>query len=124
MAKSKIKRFGNPEFLRKIKPETLLKLLRKFHGFFQERGMDFNGSNLNPAQLEQLSALIVSPPSTCPGQFLDAVDMLDMLTSNTGLDELRMVAGELVRKVQEKGDTAGDIALKVWLIDRHAIERI
>lgn len=124
MSKSKIKRFGNPEFLRKIKPETLLKLLAKFRSFFQGRGMNFNGATLNPQQLEQLSGLIVSPPSTCPGPFLDAVDMLDMLTSNTGLDELRMVAGDLVRKVQEKGDTAGDIALKVWLIDRHAIERI
>lgn len=124
MAKPKIKRFGNPEFLRKIKPETLLKLLQKFNGFFKGRGIHFSGSTLNPAQLDHLSALIVSPPSTCPGGFLDAVDMLDMLTSNTGLDELRMVAGDLVRKVQEKGDTAGDIALKVWLIDRHAIERI
>jgi hypothetical protein len=124
MAKPKIKRFGNPEFLRKIKPETLLKLLRCFNDFFRERGMDFSGSSLNDAQLEQLSALIVSPPSTCPGAFLDAVDMLDTLSSNAGLDELRMVDGELVRKVQEKGDSAGDIAVKVWLMDRTALERI
>ena len=41
MAKPKIKRFGNPEFLRKIKPETLLKLLRCFDDFFRSRGMDF-----------------------------------------------------------------------------------
>jgi len=124
MAKPKIKRFGNPEFLRKIKPETLLKLLRCFDDFFRSRGMDFSGASLNDAQLEQLSALIVSPPSTCPGAFLDAVDMLDTLSSNAGLDELRMVDGELVRKVQEKGDSAGDIAVKVWLMDRTALERI
>ena len=124
MAKPKIKRFGNPEFLRKIKPETLLKLLRCFDEFFRSRGMDFSGASLNDAQLEQLSALIVSPPSTCPGAFLDAVDMLDTLSSNAGLDELRMVDGELVRKVQEKGDSAGDIAVKVWLMDRTALERI
>jgi len=124
MAKPKIKRFGNPEFLRKIKPETLLKLLRCFNEFFLKRGMDFSGSSLNATQLDQLSALIVSPPSTCPGAFLDAVDMLDTLSSNAGLDELRMMDAQLVRKVQEKGDSAGDIALKVWLMDRTALERI
>ncbi|MBN8457330.1 MAG: hypothetical protein J0M04_05765 [Verrucomicrobia bacterium] len=124
MAKPKIKRFGNPDFLRKIKPESLLKLLLKFDPFFKARGISLKGSTLKPAQLDQLAALIVSPPSTCPGPLLDAVDMLDMLASTAGLDELRMVAGDLVRKVQETGDTAGDIALKVWLIDRHAIEQI
>lgn len=124
MAKTKIKRFGNPDFLRKIKPETLIKLVLKFGDFFKGRGIHLQGHTLNPEQLDQLAALIVSPPSSCPGPFLDAVDMLDMLTSTAGLDELRMVAGDLVRKVHVKGDTAGDIALKVWLIDRHAIERI
>ena len=124
MTKTKIKRFGNPEFLRRIRPETLMKLLKKFGGFFEERGVKLAGTSLGPGQLDQLSSLIVSPPSACPGGFLDAMDMLEMLTSNAGLDELRMVAGDLVRKVHEKGDTSGDIALKVWLIDPRAIERI
>lgn len=123
MAKPKIKRFGNPEFLRKIKPESLLKLLRVFDDFFRLIGMDFSGPTLNDAQLDQLSALIISPPSTCPGPFLDAVDMLDTLSSDAGLDELRMVDPKLVGKVQKKGDSAGDIALKIWLIDRNALER-
>lgn len=120
MAKPKIKRFGNPEFLSKIKPENLLQLLHCFADYFQKQGMDFSAPTLNAAQLEQLSAFIVSPPGSCPGEFLDAVDMLDTLSSNAGLDELRMVDGDLVRKVQAKDD----IAVKVWLIDRHALERI
>lgn len=124
MTKPKIKRFGNPEFLRKIKPQTLLKLLCKFDTFFKGRGINSSGADLDPQQLDQLSALVVAPPSTCPGGFLDAVDMLDTLTSTAGLDELRMVAGDLVRKVREHGDSAGDIALKVWLLDPRAIERI
>jgi hypothetical protein len=121
---TKIKRFGNPEFLRKIKPETLLKLLCKFNTFFQGRGINLNAADISPQQLDQLSALIISPPSTCPGGFLDAVDMLDTLTSSAGLDELRLVAGALVRKVQQRGDSAGDVALKVWLLDPRCIERI
>ncbi len=124
MAKPKIKRFGNPDFLRKIKPESLLQLLRSFDDFFRLRGMDFSGLSLNDEQLDQLSALIISPPNSCPGAFLDAVDMLDTLSTNDGLDELRMVDGELVRKVQKSGDSAGDIAVKIWLLDRTALERI
>lgn len=124
MAKTKIKRFGNPGFLRKIKPENLLQLLRRFEDFFLLQGMDFSGASLNDEKLDQLSALILAPPSSCPGPFLDAVEILDMLSTNEGLDELRMVNAELVRKVQEKGDSAGDISLKIWLLDQAALERI
>lgn len=124
MSKTKFRRFGNPDFLRNIKPETLQKLLLRFGPFFERQGIDLKGKVLSPGQFDRLSALFVSPPSTCPGPLLDAVDMLEMLTSRAGLSELREVLGPLVKKVHEKGDSAGDIALKIWLLDRHAIERI
>jgi hypothetical protein len=124
MSKTKFRRFGNPDFLRKIKPETLQKLLLRFAPFFEKQGIDLVGDVLSPGQFDRLSALFVSPPSTCPGPLLDAVDMLEMLTSRPGLAELREVLGPLVKKVHEKDDGAGDIALKIWLLDQHAIERI
>jgi hypothetical protein len=50
--------------------------------------------------------------------------MLEMLTSTNGWTELQMIAPDLVRKLKTDDDSAGDVALKVWLLDPHAIERI
>lgn len=124
MSNPAFRRFGNPGFLRKIKPKNLMCLLRKFAAFFESRGINLSGGDLSEDQLEHLSAIIVSPPSACPGDFLAAVDLLEMLTSGPGIDELRVVVPELVKKVHEKGDTVGDIVLKVWILDAKAIQRI
>jgi hypothetical protein len=124
MSNPAFRRFGNPGFLRKIKPKNLMCLLRKFAVFFESKGINLSGGDLSEGQLEHLSALIVSPPATCPGDFLAAVDLLEMLTSGPGIDELRVVVPDLVKKVQEKGDTVGDIVLKVWILDAKAIQRI
>lgn len=124
MSHSAFRRFGNPGFLRKINPKNLMRLLRKFAGFFESKGINLSGGNLSDEQLDQLSAIIVSPPTSCPGDFLAAVDLLEMLTSGPGIDELRMVVPELISKIHENGDTTGDIVLKVWLLDPRAIQRI
>jgi hypothetical protein len=124
MSNPAFRRFGNPGFLRKIKPKNLMCLLRKFAVFFESKGINVSGVELSSAELEQLSAIIVSPPTNCPGDFLAAVDLLEMLTSGPGIDELRVVVPDLVKKVQEKGDTVGDIVLKVWILDSNAIQRI
>jgi hypothetical protein len=124
MSHSAFRRFGNPGFLRKIKPKNLMRLLRKFAEFFESKGINLSGGDLSVEQLDQLSAIIVSPPSACPGDFLAAVDLLEMLTSGPGIDELRVVVPELISKIHENGDTTGDIVLKVWLLDPRAIQRI
>ena len=124
MSNPAFRRFGNPGFLRKIKSKNLMSLLRRFAPFFESKGINVSAENLSEGQLDQLSAIIVSPPSSCPGEFLAAVDLLEMLTSGPGIDELRVVVPELVQKVHELGDTKGDIVLKVWFLDSKAIQRI
>ena len=124
MSHSAFRRFGNPGFLRHIKPKNLMRLLRKFAEFFESKGINLSGGNLSDEQLDQLSAIIVSPPAACPGDFLAAVDLLEMLTSGPGIDELRVVVPDLISKIQENGDTTGDIVLKVWFLDPKAIQRI
>ena len=124
MSKSAFRRFGNPEFLRAIKPKNLMTLLRRFSPFFESRGISLSGDDLSQEQLDQLSAIIVSPPSACPGDFLAVVDLLEMLTSQPGIDELRVVVPDLVNKVHENRDADADIVLKVWLLDPKAIQRI
>lgn len=124
MSKSAFRRFGNPEFLRAIKPKNLMTLLRRSAPFFESKGISVSGDELSHEQLDRLSAIIVSPPSACPGEFLAAVDILEMLTSGPGIDELRVVVPDLVSRIHEKGDTVGDTVLKVWLLDPKAIQRI
>lgn len=124
MQKVRNKRIGDPSVLHRIKPETLARLLGQFEAFFTERGVHLSENSLSPDQIDTLSDIIVAPPSTCPGPFLDAIEILEMLNTSEALDELRIVAGDLFEKVQETGDTAGDIALKIWLIDRTTVDRI
>lgn len=124
MASFKIRRFGNPDFLRKIKPDNLRALLRRFEDFFRRIHFSIPDGCFGAEYLDKLAAHLVSPPSYTPGALLDAIEMLEMLTSSDGWAELQMIAPDLVRKLRTDDDSAGDIALKVWLLDRHAIERI
>jgi hypothetical protein len=125
MGTFKIKRFGNPDFLRKIQPDNLRALLLRFEGFFAKMSYPIpSAGEFTSNDLDHLATILVSPPSITPGALLDAVEMLEMLTSGNGWTELQMIAGDLVRKVKAKEDSPGDVALKVWLLDPKAIERI
>ena len=124
MTSLRIKRFGNPDFLRKIQSENLRTLLLRFPDFFRRVQFTIPDGDFGADDLDRLAAHLVSPPSFTPGALLDAVEMLEMLTSTNGLSELQMIAPDLVRQLQSKDDSAGDIALKLWFIDPHAIERI
>lgn len=124
MSSLKIKRFGNPDFLRKIQSENLRKLLLRFPDFFRRVQFTIPDGEFGADDLDKLAAHLVSPPSFTPGSLLDAVEMLELLTSVNGLSELQTVAPDLVRQLQAKDDSAGDVALKLWFIDPHAIERI
>ena len=124
MASIKILRYGNPDFLRKIRPENLRAFLLKFKDFFNRIKFAIPDGDFSDADLDRLAGILVSPPSFTPGLLLNAVEMLEMLTSTNGWSELQMLAPDLVRKLKSRNDGAGDIAIKVWLLDRHAIERI
>lgn len=124
MSSLKIKRFGNPDFLRKIQSENLRTLLLRFPDFFRRVHFTIPDGEFGADDLDKLAAHLVSPPSFTPGDLLDAIEMLELLTSTNGLSELQTVAPDLVRQIQAKNDSAGDVALKLWFIDPRAIERI
>lgn len=124
MASLKIKRFGNPDFLRLIRAENLRALLRRFGSFFDRLQFVIPERDFSPEDLEKLSSYLVSPPSYTPGALLDAIEMLEMLTSGNGWTELQMIAPDLVNKLKTNSDSAADVAVKVWLLDPGAIERI
>ena len=47
MSNPAFRRFGNPGFLRKIKPKNLMRLLRKFAVFFESKGINLSGGDLS-----------------------------------------------------------------------------
>jgi hypothetical protein len=124
MASVKIKRFGNPDFLRQIHAENLRALLLRFADFFERIQFAIPEGDFCPEDLEKLSAHLVSPPSHTPGPLLDAIEMLEMLTSGNGWTELQMIAPDLVRALTKSNDSPADVAVKVWILDPGAIERI
>lgn len=124
MASFKIKRFGNPDFLRKIRAENLRALLRRFGEFFDRIEFIIPEGDFSADDLEKLSGCVVAPPSYTPGPLLDAIEMLEMLTSGNGWTELQMIAPDLVRTLTATNDSPADVAVKVWLLDPRAIERI
>jgi len=122
MAKTLFKRFGNPDCLRQISTETLKKLLIPNRSFFKGQGIGLDGK-WDEEMINRLANLFAVPPSSIPGELLDALDLLEMLCADDGLAELLAVAPELVKLVKEEGDTAGDIAVKIWLRDPNAVQR-
>ncbi|MEI6494171.1 MAG: hypothetical protein WCO94_16620, partial [Verrucomicrobiota bacterium] len=72
MASIKILRYGNPDFLRKIRPENLRAFLLKFKDFFNRIKFAIPDGDFSDADLDRLAGILVSPPSFTPGLLLNA----------------------------------------------------
>ena len=124
MSRFELKQFGDPDFLRRVRPETLRELLAPHASFLTQHRFSLPGEAFTEEHLEALAMLLVSVPDELPAALLEALEMLDALTSSTGWTELQAAAREQAERLSEPGDGPGDVAWRVWKRHPQIVERI
>lgn len=124
MSRFELKQFGNPDFLRRVRPETLRELLAPHASFLAKHRVKLPGGAFTDDHIESLAHLLVSVPDELPAELLEALEMVDALTSAAGWMELQTAAREQVGRLLESGDGPGDVALRLWRKHPRIVERI
>lgn len=125
MAAYRLRHFSNPATLRSIAPERLLAFLTPYRSFLAERGYE-----LPPAEAEEeieyqrLIDIFMSPSEVTPRELLDALFLVDEMSTHEGMDALIEAAGREGITLDDGGENSpADIAIQVWLHDRNILER-
>lgn len=124
MTRFELKQFGNPDFLRRIRPESLRELLEPHAADLRRHRFHLPEGAVGEKEIEALAKLIVAVPDDLPPGLLETLEMLDALTSNAGWLELQSAAGEQVSRLLKGGDGPGDVALRLWRQEPQIVERI
>lgn len=125
MATYNLRRFSDPDALKKVSPERLLELLRPHAGFFTKRGVTLPAdADAEALDYEGLVSVFMSPDTDTPKGLGDALYFInEMATPET--------AEELLEELQSRGvsfdgqpdPTPTDVALRAWLFNRDLLER-
>ena len=125
MATFRLRYFSDPATLRSILPARLLELLEPYRLVFVERGCPFPTAG-HPEGLDYQSLVdtFSTPDQSMPAELLDALFLIDEMSSPIGMDALLTAAAESGLEL-EAGDehSPADIAVQVWLLDQEILER-
>ncbi len=125
MATFRLRHFSNPTTLRSIEPERLLGLLDPYRPFFTERGCPLPAAGGGEEiDCQSLVDIFQTPDASTPKDLLDALFLIDEMSTTEGMDSL-LAAAESADLELESGDdhSPADIAVQVWLLNHEILER-
>jgi hypothetical protein len=125
MATFQLRRFSNPLVLRAIDPERLLAFLDPFRDFFAVRGYALPQADTDEeVDYSRLVRIFMLPDMNTPKELLDALFLVDEMSTPEGMDALLEAAKTAELPLASSDDQSpADIALQVWLLDKDIIER-
>lgn len=127
MATFRLRHFSDPHTLRSIEPERLLALLDPHRGFFDGRDYELPAAG-GAADLDypQLVDIFSTPDAGTPKDLLDALFLIDEMSTAEGMDSLLTAAesaGLDLELAVTDDHSPADVAVQVWLADRDILER-
>lgn len=127
MATFRLRHFSDPHTLRSIEPERLLALLDPHRGFFDGRDYELPAAG-GAADLDypQLVDIFSTPDAGTPKELLDALFLIDEMSTAEGMDSLLTAAesaGLDLELAVTDDHSPADVAVQVWLADRDILER-
>lgn len=119
----RLKRFTNPTTLKSIAQPLLIQFLQPHAIYLTGQGMDLTpGDNF---AYDHLTSILAEPNDHTPEEMLDAFFFVDEVSLPAYFDDLCDLATELGIDLNGAGEeTSADLAVRVWLIDPHRIERL
>lgn len=123
MANFKPHRFSNPSTLKSITRPLLVELLHPHQAFLGNRR--FAMSDPDALDYEALAAILMTPNSDTPSELAEALYFIDEMATPHGMDAILNEAAAIGLDLTCGAEwTPADVAVRFWLKDRHAFERL
>ena len=115
---------NNPDIVRTIELNRLLKLVRPHAKYFDGRGLTLPSTGTATAiDIDLLAEIIESPDDNAPQELLNALGYIDAMATPAGMDALLPAAIAAGMPFDSGLDqTPADIAVQVWLFDPTIVE--
>jgi hypothetical protein len=127
LATFRLRHFSSPSILRSIDPDRLLALLGPHQEFFESRGLTLPAAGYaGDLEYEALVDIFSTPDSGTPKELLDALFLIDEMSTAEGMDSLLTAAesaGIDLNLPVDENHSPADVAVQVWLLDREILER-
>ena len=125
MATYRLRHFSNPSTLSSIEPSRLLALLEPYREFFELRGSELPAlENADTLDIHMLVGIFLSPDVSTPRELLDALFLVDEMSTPEGMDLLLDEAARAGHELESGDDhSPADVAVQVWLFDSDILER-
>lgn len=121
MATYHLRRFSNPDALKRIDPARFLQLLSPFAEFFDQQGIRLPPpGQTSQIDYEGVAGLLISPPEDIPRDLAEALCITDEMATADAMDEL-LNAADILDLGSEP--TPEDVAVAVWLQNRELLEK-
>lgn len=119
-----IRRFADPDALRRLRPRYLLTLLRPHADYFAGRTLVFPSSDEGEIDYETLSGILLNPDDRMPKPLVDTLYYINEMATEDGMDKL-LAAAEAAGLTLDAGAevSPADVAVQVWLKDPSLLER-
>ncbi|GIW90017.1 MAG: hypothetical protein KatS3mg109_0449 [Pirellulaceae bacterium] len=121
----RLRHFSNPETLKAIAPQHLLNFLAPFRAFLASRNCALPPlASPDGLDHQALVDIFMSPDGNTPKDLLDALFLVDEMSTPEGMDALLDAAETAQLPLGPGADhSPSDIAVQVWLLDRDLLER-
>jgi hypothetical protein len=125
MAAFILRQFSRPETLRTIDRKRLIRFLLPFSEFLQSRGLSLPQATSDiDIHYESLAELFMTPSEATPKDLIDALYFVNEMATDDGMDALIAEAKARNAKLKfQANQTAADIAVQIWLLDKDILER-
>jgi hypothetical protein len=111
--------YSDPQTLRSIEPNLLLKLLRLYREPLERRGIQLaSAASIDHDRVAE----VLMDPTPAEAEFADVVFLLDGLSAPDDMDRLLPLA-EARNIPLGDSPTPPEVALRIWLADRSLVER-
>lgn len=118
-----LRRFSSPETLRAMAPVHLLAFLEPYRDYFASHGLRLPTDPDGDVDFEQLVRHFMLPELGLPKELLDALFLVDEMSTPWGMDVLAAAARQRRLPLQrDEATTPADVAAQVWMLDPSLLE--
>jgi hypothetical protein len=124
LATYSIRRFADPDALKRMQKQYLLALLLPHGGYFAGRGLVLSSTDGAEINHQALADILLNPDDGMPQALVDALYYVNEMATTEGMDRLlSAAAGNGIVLDAGAEMTPADVAVQVWLKDRGLFER-
>jgi hypothetical protein len=118
------KSFAQPDLLKSIQPENLLRLLEVQRPFFEDKGFVFPAGGDGRIDYLSLAGILAQPDESMDSDLVEAFHLIGNLGTDENFDALLDAAHRSSIDAGDGEATAPDLAARIWLADPQILERM